>query len=134
MDEEWKENFRMSKSIFFKLCDELRPHIEKKTSIIQSSIDVEKQVGITLYYLSDEGQSRKTANAFGVSRSSVSIIVRRVSSVISVYLRPKYIKLPITKEDVKEKVSGFYDAFNFPQCIGAIDGTYTVNPFIYVVL
>ena len=64
---------------------------------------------------------RKAAN---VSRSSVSIIVRRVSSVISVYLGPKYIKLPITEEDVKEKVSGFYDAFNFPQCIGAIDGTH----------
>ena len=47
-----------------------------------SPIDVEKQVGITLYYLSDEGQLRKTSNAFGVSRSSVSIIMRRVTQVI----------------------------------------------------
>ena len=28
--EEWKENFRMGKSNFFKLCDELRPFLEKK--------------------------------------------------------------------------------------------------------
>ena len=124
IEEEWKENFRMSRSSFFKLCDELRPHIEKKTTTMRSPIDVEKQVGITLYYLSDEGRLRKIANAFGVSRSSVSIIVRRVTRVISMYLGPNYIKLPVTKEDVEEKVKGFYNAFNFPQCIGAIDGTH----------
>ena len=47
VDEEWKENFRLSKSSFFKLCDELRPHIEKQTTVMRSSISVEKQVGIT---------------------------------------------------------------------------------------
>ena len=51
MDEEWKENFRMSKPSFVKLCDELRPFIERQTTIMRSPIDVEKQVGITLYYL-----------------------------------------------------------------------------------
>ena len=124
VDEEWKENFRMSKSSFFKLCDELRPHLEKKATIMWSPIDVEKQVGITLYYLSDEGRLRKTANAFGVSRSSVSIIVRRVTRLISMYLGPKYIQIPVTEDDVQEKVKGFYSAFGFPQCIGAVDGTH----------
>lgn len=124
VDEEWKENFRMSKSSFLKLCEELQPHIKKKTTIMRSPIDVQKQLGITLYYLSDEGRLRKTANAFGVSRSSVSIIVRRVTRVISMYLGPKYIKLPVTEEDVEDKVKGFYNAFGFPQCIGAIDGTH----------
>ena len=91
---------------------------------MRSPVDVEKQVGITLYYLSDEGQLRKTANAFGVSRSSVSIITRRVTQGIFMYLGPRYIKLPVTEEDVEEKVKGFYNAFGFPQCIGAIDGTH----------
>ena len=107
MDEEWKENFRMTKSSFHNLCDELQPYIEKETTVMRSPIDVQKQVGITLYYLSDEGWLRKTANAFGVSRSSVSIIIRRVAFAISVHLRLKYIKLPVTEEDVKEKVQGF---------------------------
>ena len=116
----------MSRGCFHKLCDELRPYmyIEKKFTTMQSPIDVEKQVGITLYYLSDEGRLRKTANVFGVSRSSVSIIVRHVSYVISKYLGPNYIKLPATKVEVEEKVKGFYNAFDFPQCIGAIDGTH----------
>ena len=45
---------------------------------MRSSIDVIKQVAVTLYYLSDEGRIRKTANAFGISRQAVSKIVRKV--------------------------------------------------------
>ena len=40
------------------------------------------------------------------------------------YLGPKYIQLPVTEDDVQEKVKGFYSAFGFPQCIGAVDGTH----------
>ena len=38
---------------------------------------VEKQVAMTLFYLADEGRLRKVANAFGVSRSTVSLVTRR---------------------------------------------------------
>ena len=58
---------------------------------------------------------KKTANAFGVSRSSVSIIIRQITRYICVYLGTKYIKLPVTEEDVQETVEGFYDAFKFHQ-------------------
>lgn len=55
-----------------------RPFIEGKDTVMRSSIDVVKQVAITLYYLSDEGRIRKTANAFGISCQAVSKIVRKV--------------------------------------------------------
>jgi len=34
------------------------------------------------------------------------------------HLGPKYIKLPLTEEAVKEKVTNFYNAFCVPQCFG----------------
>ena len=86
--EEWKENFRMCKENFVKLSDELRPHIQKQTTAMRSPVDVERQLALTLYYLSDEGRLRKTGNAFGLSRSAVSIIIRRVSRVLTVHLGP----------------------------------------------
>ena len=43
-------------------------------------ISVEKQVAVTLYYLSDEGRLRKTGNAFGIGRSTVSTIIRHVGT------------------------------------------------------
>ena len=51
--EEWKETFRMRKENFMKLCDELRPHIIQKNTInMRSPVEVERQVALTLYYLS----------------------------------------------------------------------------------
>ena len=60
-----------------------------------------------IYYLVDEGRYRKTANAFGVSRSAVSVIVREVCHAISLYLGPKYIKISTTYEDVLKAVEEF---------------------------
>ena len=62
-EEEYKENFRMKEN-FQKLCDELRPHLYWKNTVMQKAVDVETQIALTLYYLSDEGRLRKTANAF----------------------------------------------------------------------
>ena len=111
--EEWKENFRMCKENFLKLCDELHPHIQKQTTSMRVPVEVERQVPLTLYYLSDEGRLHKTANAFGLSRSTVCITVRRVARVLTMHLGPKYIQLPSTDNEVKEKVSNFYRFFFF---------------------
>ena len=70
----------MSKESFTELCSTLSPYISKKTT--------------TLYDLMDEGRLRKVANAFGIAKSTVSNIVRRVSKTISLVLGPEYIKLP----------------------------------------
>ena len=124
LEEEWKENFRMSRASFFNLVSMLRPFIEKQVTVMRIPVLPETQVAITLYYFSDEGRLRKVANAFGLSRSYCSIAIRRVSAAITTHLGPVYIKLPMTEASVKEKVSGFYNAFSVPQCLGAIDGTH----------
>lgn len=124
VEEEWKENFRMSKTNFLNLCSELREHIQRRETIMRRPVDVQQQVAITLYYLSDEGRLRKTANAFGVSRPTVSIVVRRVTRAITTFLGPKYIQLPFTEDAVESKVKDFFERHLVPQCLGAIDGTH----------
>ena len=82
-------------------------------------------MAVTLYYLSDEGKNRKVANTFGISRSSVSIIVRRVCAAISEYLGPIYVRLSASEREVQELVSQFHVYHGFPYCMGAVDGTHT---------
>ena len=66
---------------------------------MRSPVDVVKKVACTFYYLSDEGRLCKTANAFGLSRQTVSKIVREVCKAITVHFSPKYIKLPFTEPE-----------------------------------
>ena len=87
-------------------------------------VEVERQVAVILYYMSDEGHLHKTANSFGLSRSLVSIIIQRVTHVIGVHLGPKYITVPLTEDAVMNKVTRFFSAFCIPHCLGAIDGAH----------
>ena len=122
--EEWRENFRMTRTSLLKLSELLRPHIEGKTTKMRSPVGVTKKVACTLYYLSDEGRLRKTANAFGLSRQVVSKIIREVCRAITLHLGSEYIKLPSTVAEMEDLVEHFYKNHGFPQCFGAIDGTH----------
>ena len=92
MDSDWLENFRMSKTSFEKLVNILRPYLGKQVARMRKPISTEGQ--IALYYSIDEARYRKTTNSFGMSRGSVSLIIRKVSKAIVEFLRKDYMKLP----------------------------------------
>nr|XP_057903307.1 interleukin enhancer-binding factor 2 homolog isoform X1 [Doryrhamphus excisus] len=123
-DDDWRASFRMCRGSLLALSEELRPHIEGQTTNMREAIGPLKKVACTLYYLGAEGSLGKTANSFGLSRQSVSVVVRQTCKAIALHLGPKYIKLPFTEPDAEELVSGFCQAHGMPQCLGAIDGTH----------
>ena len=82
------------------------------------------EVAVTMYCLSDEERFRKTVNAFGIAKNTVSMIIRRVTKAISNHLADKYVKLPRAEEEVNESCSLFFEKHGFPQCLGAVDGTH----------
>ena len=114
----------MSRESFLVLWQQLEEHLIKRNTRFRKAVSVQEQIALTLQYLSDEGRLRKTANAFGLGKSTVSAVIRRVYKVITVYLTSKYIRIPKTKQEVEESLSLFYAKHGFPQCIGAIDGTH----------
>lgn len=74
---------------------------------MRSPINVVKKVAITPYYLRIEGRFRKTANAFVISRKSVS----KVFSLD----KNKFICPLATEKDVKDLVARFYYSYDFPK-------------------
>ena len=63
----------------------------------------------SLYHLADEGRMRKVADSFGIGKSTVLKIIRRVIQVISKYLGGKYIILPTNEKVIEEMASSFYN-------------------------
>ncbi|KAJ8910259.1 hypothetical protein NQ315_004995 [Exocentrus adspersus] len=56
----------------------------------------------------------------GVHKSTASKTIKRVSAAIAA-LRPRYIFMPSTPEEIRECRQKFYNIARFPRCIGAID-------------
>ena len=98
----------MSKRSLFALCEELHQYISKSTARFPKSASAGMQVAVTIYCLSDEGKFNKTANAFGITKNTVSMIIRRVTKAISNHLAGRCIKLPRTEEEVNESSSLFF--------------------------
>ena len=59
---------------------------------------------------------RKTTNAFSISRASVSPIIKKVSYAITTFSGPKLIKVPTTKNKVKELTNKLLGTHELPQC------------------
>ena len=83
-------------------------------------------VCITMYYLSDKGRFKKTANALGITKNTLSMIIQRVTKAILNHLAEKYIKLPRREEEVNQSCSLFFEKHSLPQFLGAVDGAQIV--------
>ena len=73
-EQDWLENFRMSRSTFLYLCDELRSGIEKQNTIMRRAVSTEKRVALTLWFLATGADYRTVGHLFGVSKSTVCVV------------------------------------------------------------
>ena len=125
-EDEWKKNFRMTRTVFMALADELRDYLEPSDACPRAGdvLTVEKQLAMTIYFLKDQGSLRMTANTFGVAVCTLSVVLRKVCACITRELGPRYISLPTTEEEMHQLRKSMEDKFGFPQAFACIDGTH----------
>ena len=108
----------MSRAEFVKLAEELRPFVSPDPA------SPNRTALSTLYFFNDMGSLGMTANEFGVARSTDSGTVYQVCQAIATHLGSMYIRLPRTKEEMRELVVNFQSRHGFPQAFGCVDGTH----------
>lgn len=91
---EWLENFRMTKSTFEYLCDQLRPFIQRQHTRLRSPLSVDRRVAITLWTLATPAEYRTIGHLFGVAWSTVCVVVHSTCETIVKHLLPKFIAFP----------------------------------------
>ena len=111
----------MSKATFGTLCEALRQQTEKQDTTFRRCIPLEKRIAIVLFTLATTAEYRTVANLFGVSKSSVCLIVKEVCASITGVLSKRFIRIP-QGADMYNNMLSFERKWGFPNCAGAIDG------------
>ena len=121
-DNLWYANFRVTKTTFEFILDQIQQEISRKITPMRDPVTAKRRLALTLYYLSATAEYRTVANLFGVSRSFVCQCVREVSLAV-IKRFPKVITFP-KGDDLLEVLQGYEERWGFPMCAGAIDGTH----------
>ena len=97
---------------------ELRRHTH-----LRESVSAKRRLAVTLYFLASTARKYRTiGNLFGVSRSFVCQCIQEVCDAIAKRFR-NVISFP-KGEDLLQVIRSYEDAWGFPMCAGAIDGTH----------
>lgn len=120
-ENDWIENFRVSKDTFIYLCEELRTKIQRQDTQFRSPISVERRVAVTLWCLATCGEYRTIGHLFGIARCTVCVIIHDTCSAIVDVLLTKYVQFP-TGDELRDTVHGFKSKWGLIQCAGSIDG------------
>ena len=81
---------------------------------------------LTLRFLATGNSQVSLSFNFRIGRSTVSGIIRETCSALWTVLQPEYVKAPSSEEDWRDISKEFEKIWNFPHCIGAIDGKHIV--------
>ncbi|XP_031637791.1 uncharacterized protein LOC116350190, partial [Contarinia nasturtii] len=122
----FKGMFRMNGVQFDFLLEKVRPLITKKDTNMRKSISAETRLMITLKYLSSGDSYRTLMYLFRVPHNTISGIIPSTCKAIFSSLREEYLKVPNTCEEWKKIADDFQSKWNFPNCLGALDGKHIV--------
>nr|XP_047144517.1 uncharacterized protein LOC105849992 [Hydra vulgaris]XP_047144518.1 uncharacterized protein LOC105849992 [Hydra vulgaris] len=119
---EFKEHFRVNRNTFNFLVNELHPHLGKTTTTMREPISVVKRVAVALHYLASCEEYRVVSSLFGIGKSTANLIVHEFINAVNDILLPKYVKFPLSVENLNKHSRDFEAILGFPQCVGAVDG------------
>uniref|UniRef100_A0A915DIY2 DDE Tnp4 domain-containing protein n=1 Tax=Ditylenchus dipsaci TaxID=166011 RepID=A0A915DIY2_9BILA len=118
--EKFHEFLRIDLVSFNTLLAIISPSLTKNSQ--RPSISAEERLMVTLRYLATGESFRSLAFQFRLGFSTVSNIVAESCEAIRLHLAPKYLKTPSTAEEWNRIATKFWEKWNSPNTIGAIDG------------
>ena len=109
----------------------MKPKITKKTTRFRLPISPEEKLAITLRFLATGETYKSLMYQYRVSEVSISRFVPEVCQVIIESFMEEYMSLPDSKEKWLSVAKKFEEKWQFPNCVGSIDGKHVplINPF-----
>ena len=102
------------------------PKIEK-SSVRREPIGPEQRLCVTLRYLVTGDAHVTIAASYRISPTSIGRIIKETTGAIwDVLLEKRFLQPPQSSKDWENISRGFENRWNFPHCVGALDGKHVV--------
>ncbi|KAM7513006.1 hypothetical protein LguiB_011881 [Lonicera macranthoides] len=122
-EEDFRKAFRMSKSTFDMICEELDSIVNKKNTALRLAIPVRQRVAVCIWRLATGEPLRLVSKRFGLGISTCHKLVLEVCSAIKTVLMPKFLQWP-NESKLKENVNEFESITGIPKIGGSIYTTH----------
>ncbi|XP_054745954.1 uncharacterized protein LOC129250345 [Anastrepha obliqua] len=122
-DEQSYKNFlRISDAQFHYLLSLIADDIQRSDTSMRNAIPAAEKLAVTLRFLSTGESYVSLDNHTRISKSSICKIVPEVCSALFNKLKSSYLKFPSSKSEWEAIATEFAFKWQFPNCIGALDG------------
>ncbi|KAG7545683.1 Harbinger transposase-derived nuclease domain [Arabidopsis suecica] len=132
-EDEFRREFRMSKSTFNLICEELDTTVTKKNTMLRDAIPAPKRVGVCVWRLATGAPLRHVSERFGLGISTCHKLVIEVCRAIYDVLMPKYLLWPSDSE-INSTKAKFESVHKIPNVVGSIYTTHIpiIAPKVHV--
>ena len=116
------KQFRMTFTKLEELLSWVAPKIEK-SSVRCELIAPEQRLCVTLCYLVTGDAHITIAASYRISPTSIGRVIKETTGAIwDVLLEKRFLQPPQSSKDCENISRGFENRWNFPHCVGALDG------------
>ena len=94
-DDQWMENFRMTKATFEILCDDLHLSFPDQARSVREPLQLDHRVAIAVYWMASSAEYHTIANLFGDGKSTVHKCIHDVctaaENILDIFLKYSHI-------------------------------------------
>lgn len=112
----------MSPERFQHLLSLVGPRIRKQDTMMREAISPEERLTLTLRFLASGDCQQSLSFSYRIGKTTVTFIIRETLMAIWTVLSGKYLRPPKNQQEWLVISKEFEEKWNFPHCIGAIDG------------
>ena len=112
----------MSPESFDHIFSLVEPLIIKNPTTLRKPVSPAERLSLTLTFLASGSSQTSMSFTYRIGRTTVSNIIRETCWALWQALHKKYLKAPRSHDVWKNISDKFMKLWNFPHCIGAIDG------------
>ncbi|KAL9977992.1 hypothetical protein ACROYT_G015463 [Oculina patagonica] len=117
---------RMSPERFEHLLTLVAPYIQKKACRSCDPISPAERLVVTLRYLATGDSQQSQSFNFRIGKSTICHIIQETCIGIWNALSDVYLKSPSNSSDWEDIANEIFKEWNFPHCIGALDGKHVM--------